>query len=112
MVSAVSKDTIARIAMAGPEAKVRAILPLRLNSSCLPLDLVLHYHFVEIKAYTLYINMLFISTCSESHLHIHAHTQLKMLQALGIQNVLITDGKSPVNLFQSPQGITQMPGRY
>ncbi len=35
-----------------------------------------------------------------------------MLQALGIQNVLITDGKSPVNLFQSPQGITQMPGHY
>ncbi|XP_064383731.1 major vault protein-like [Halichondria panicea] len=58
MVSAVSKQTIARIAMAGPEAK------------------------------------------------------LKMLQALGIQNVLITDGKSPVNLFQSPQGITQMPGHY
>ena len=38
--------------------------------------------------------------------------KLKMLQALGIQNVLITDGKSPVNLFQSPQGITQVPGRY
>jgi len=55
MVGSLGKTTLARIARAGPEAKVR------------------------------------------------------MLQGLGIQNMLITDGHSPVNLFQTAQGISTMP---
>merc|ERR1712165_569944 len=31
--------------------------------------------------------------------------QVKMLQALGLQSTLITDGKNPVNLFNTAQGL-------
>lgn len=30
--------------------------------------------------------------------------QVKLLQGLGIQSALITDGKSPINLFNTAQG--------
>ena len=31
--------------------------------------------------------------------------QVKMLQALGLQSTLITDGKNPINLFNAAQGL-------
>ena len=31
--------------------------------------------------------------------------QVKMLQALGLNSTLITDGKNPVNLFNTAQGL-------
>lgn len=37
-----------------------------------------------------------------------AYIQVRLLKSLGIQSVLLTDGSSPVNLFQTAQGfITQ-----
>ena len=33
--------------------------------------------------------------------------QVEMLQALGIRSTLITDGKSPVNLYQASNGLLQ-----
>ena len=30
--------------------------------------------------------------------------QMQLLQGLGIQNTLITDGKTPLNLYQASQG--------
>jgi len=32
-------------------------------------------------------------------------TQAKLLQGLGIRSTLITDGTSPINLFQTAQGL-------
>lgn len=32
-------------------------------------------------------------------------TQAKLLQGLGIKSTLITDGSSPINLFQTAQGL-------
>lgn len=29
--------------------------------------------------------------------------QMQLLQGLGIQNTIITDGKTPLNMYQSPQ---------
>ena len=31
--------------------------------------------------------------------------QAKLLQSLGLQSILITDGKSPINLFNTAQGL-------
>ena len=31
--------------------------------------------------------------------------QAKLLQSLGLQSILITDGKSPINLFNTVQGL-------
>ena len=31
--------------------------------------------------------------------------QAKLLESLGIQSTLITDGKSPINLFNTAQGL-------
>ena len=31
--------------------------------------------------------------------------QVKMLQALGLQSTLITDGRNPINLFSTAQGL-------
>ena len=36
--------------------------------------------------------------------------QAKLLESLGIQSVLITDGHSPVNLFNTAQGLIAPPG--
>jgi len=35
--------------------------------------------------------------------------QVKLLQSLGIQSTLITDGTSPINLFQTAGGLVQIP---
>ena len=32
-------------------------------------------------------------------------TQVKMLQALGLKSTLITDGTTPINLFNTAQGL-------
>ena len=32
-------------------------------------------------------------------------TQVKMLQALGLKSTVITDGKTPINLFNTAQGL-------
>ena len=32
-------------------------------------------------------------------------SQVKMLQALGLKSTLITDGNSPINLFNTAQGL-------
>lgn len=37
-------------------------------------------------------------------------SKMKLLKSLGIQSTLFTDGNSPVNLFQTAQGITATPG--
>ncbi len=31
--------------------------------------------------------------------------QAKLLQSLGLQSILITDGRSPINLFNTDQGL-------
>ena len=36
--------------------------------------------------------------------------QAKLLQGLGIQSTLITDGKSPINLFNTAEGLIAQPG--
>jgi len=35
--------------------------------------------------------------------------QAKLLQSLGLKSFLITDGNSPINLFQTAQGLIQSP---
>jgi major vault protein len=37
-------------------------------------------------------------------------TQVKMLQALGLKSTLITDGSSPINLFNTAHGLLGSPG--
>jgi major vault protein len=39
--------------------------------------------------------------------------KMQILQALGIRNTVITDGKTPLNMFQSPQGLSlSMPAAH
>lgn len=37
--------------------------------------------------------------------HCSPLSQVKMLQALGLKSTLITDGNSPINLFNTAQGL-------
>lgn len=38
-------------------------------------------------------------------IHSSIPSQAKLLQSLGIKSTLITDGKTPINLFQTAQGL-------
>ena len=56
---------------------------------------------------------LFPSCCKKPSIHIaqvqpasiKPELQLKMLQALGLQSTLITDGSNPINLFNTANGL-------
>ena len=37
-------------------------------------------------------------------------TQAKLLSGLGLKGYVITDGSSPINLFNTAQGMVGMPG--
>lgn len=41
-----------------------------------------------------------------------SETQAKLLQGLGIQTMLITDGNTPINLFSTAQGLIQPPSSF
>lgn len=40
-----------------------------------------------------------------SFLYFFINTQMELLKGLGIQSIVITDGKTPLNMYQSPEGV-------
>ena len=80
-VSAIGADTLKAIATAGPEMQVHVASYFKL------------YVFILQLFPNLYI------------LKYAIFSQVKLLKSLGLQSTLITDGSSPINLFNTAQGL-------
>lgn len=81
MVDSIGSDTIATIATAGPEMQVRKEKKIEKEG-----ETGKERQIADVQV------LLFC-------------LQVKMLQALGLKSTLITDGSSPINLFNTAHGL-------